>query len=646
MTRLLLTLTVGIFMLMAAGELASGHGGQLKPPGDAVPPNIGGPPGGSTPGGPGGPATPGNGGPAISGPRSPGQGTPSAPTVRGSGTGGMGRKPRRSALGYERWEFWWTYNKHRFLNLKSRLSGPSNVSGNSGFLVGRGKKERFNDARRPTQDMVMNNVLPCLHGALESDHPDILDSSVLAIARILSSENGSATVESITELLASTHPTVQQSASLSLGVLGSPRAIPICYELMINSREGQKLVNKSEVPQTVRAFAALSMGLIGEGETWTKLKNVVKHGNEKVQKELIGCAITALGLMGGTEQKPEIMNFLLKRLDDQRMDPFLRSYIPVALGKLGDRTALSRIMKEFKNPDLHDAIRQSCAIAIGLLADIDNNEEAVNILIKYIKEGKDVQSRHFSFMALADIGARDTEFEANSDRHEKLTRFLLRETVKPSRTGHRSWAALAAAVHARPHEDLHAMVINKIGETFMTTSNPSDKGAMAIGLGLLRSDSWSGMLLETLCETRDKALQGYLCVSLGLMNKQAALTRIRAIASNETNFSFRLKAATALGLMGDTEAVGILTDALARGRTLSVTLSAAKALGLIGDRNALDALSGIIENKEAHDMARAFAAVALGMICEKSDLPWNSVIAENCNYRAAGEALVEAIDIL
>ena len=646
MTRLMITVLLpGLLVLMFAGESAFAHGGQIIPPGDAVPPNIGGPPGGSSPGG-GGPSTPGPNGPATAGPRNPGPGNPMPTPQRGPSTGGMRKKQRKVATGYERWEFWWAYNKHRFLNLKSRLIGPSLVSGCAGFVSGRGKKQLFRTSRRPTRDMIRTDVLPSLLAALESEPPDILDSAVLAMARILQSQDDTGTIDSITRLLASSHATVQESACLSLGVLGSPMAIPTCYELMINSRKGQRLVKKSEVPQRIRAFAALSLGLIGSGETWTKLKQIVEFGSEKVEKELIGCAITALGLLGDTPQRPEIAAFLLKKIDDQRMDPFLKSFIPVALGKLGDRTALSRILREFKKPDCHDAVRQSCAIAIGLLADFGGNEEAVNLLVRYIKEGKDVQSRHFSFMALAEIGARDSEYEANRKRHERLSHFLLRETVMPSRTGHRSWSALAAAIHVRPHIDLHVQVINKLAETFMTINNPSDRGAMAIGLGLLKSETWADMLYRSMCETRDKPLKGFLCVSLGMLNWKKAAEKIRSIAASEVNFSFRLKAATALGLMGDTQAVDVLTRALAEGRTLNVTLSAAKALGQIGDKNAIAPLRKIIDDKDANEMARAFAAVALGIICEKTDHPWNAVISENCNYQASVDAIVQAIDIL
>jgi hypothetical protein len=73
---------------------------------------------------------------------------------------------------------------------------------------------------------------------------------------------------------------------------------------------------------------------------------------------------------------------------------------------------------------------------------------------------------------------------------------------------------------------------------------------------------------------------------------------------------------------------------------------AAQALGLIGDRSAVDPLLDIVKTTTNVDLQRAFAAVALGIIGEKEDLPWNYVFSVNSNYRAKVPALSEILDIL
>jgi hypothetical protein len=49
---------------------------------------------------------------------------------------------------------------------------------------------------------------------------------------------------------------------------------------------------------------------------------------------------------------------------------------------------------------------------------------------------------------------------------------------------------------------------------------------------------------------------------------------------------------------------------------------------------------------ERATLTRAFACVALGMVCEKTSLPWNASIMENNNYNVAVPAIAEVCDIL
>ncbi len=557
----------------------------------------------------------------------------------------MGKKRSGGGEGFERWEFWWETNKDPYLNLKERLGQTGNVTGDVGFLSGRGRKDNASSSRRPTPEIIKNEIVPSLKNALKVDHPDVLDSAVLSLARVIKSEDAGIILNDLVDVLGSNHQSAQQSASLSLGVLASPDAIPYLHDLMIDSKKGQQLVGKHEVPVLVQAFAALSLGLINSPETVDKLITVIKLAPDK-DKDLKACAITALGLMKDNDKKEDILNFLIGLMGDQKMDPFIKAAVPTSLGKLGDPLALSTLVKAFMRDKQDNEILQSCAIGMGLLASIED-DEVIDLLKKYIREGKNDQARHFSYIALGQIGARDLESEKHNDMHEDLANFFLKEIVKPSRPTHLPWAALGAALHARKQEAVKANAIDKITEEFRDSNNPSHKGAMAVSLGLLTATRQADMLLETLTDTSDKSLQGYLCVSLGLMNHKASADHIRNIAATEiASFRLRLQAATALGLMGDTEAVGVLVTALKEGSTLSITSSAAKALGLIGDISAIAPLRSILNDDNINKLARAFAAVALGIIGEKSDLPWNSVISENYNYRAKSEAISEVLDIL
>ena len=645
MRKLFLMVAVVAALGFLLSDVSFGHGGQYRGPGDTVPPNLGGPGDTTPPSNPAGPATPGPAGPTTSGPSGPGTAGPGTMGPRGATTGGLGRKRTAGGEGFERWEFWWEQNKEPYLNLKNRLSQTGNVTGSAGFLSGRGKKEDASTSKRPTPAIIRSEILPSLRNALSADNSDILDSAVLALGRSMVASDAKLILDDMLNVVGSSYQTAQQSATLALGVLGSPEAIPSLFDLMQDSKSGARLTKRGSVPKLVRAFAALSLGLINSPEAVERLMTVIRREKDS-ERDLKSCAITALGLMKGNAMQEDIVNFLNQLMDDEKMDPFIKSNVPTALGKLGDPIALSKIIKAFKQDKLNDWMRQSCAIAMGQLATIEN-KEVIDLLTKYITKGKNDQTRHFAFIALAQIGARDKDGLAHQEQHNDLKNFLLKELVKPSKLPHKPWAGISSAIHAQNHDFLQPDVIDKLSETFDDDKNPSYRGAMAIGLGLLNAKSRAEMLYKEMKKTKDKAFKGYLCVALGLMNHKTAAEDIRMIAQTEVaSFRLRLQSATSLGLMGDTQAVSILVDALKKGSTLSVTSSAAQALGRIGDVSAINPLREILDDRRGNPLARAFSAVALGIIGEKSDLPWNTVISVNYNYRAKVDAISEVLDIL
>ena len=559
---------------------------------------------------------------------------------RGARTGGMARKRYSGGMGYERWEFWWEINKETFLNVRKGLGESPD---------GHDLKEGAPTSGFPTAHMIKEEVLPALIDALGVDDRDILDSAVLAIARVTRAEDAPLVLEKIKSLLSSKYKTVRQSACLSLGVLGTPEAVPICRDLMTDTPAGRKLTRCASVPVLVRAFAALSLGLIGmeDGteETSRLLRSVIENENQKTGKDLIACAILSLGLIGDDDAGGGNVDFLIGLLKNTQMEPFLKAYVPIALAKLGNPIALSALVDLFRNGNVNDWIRQSCAIAMGQLAGIEN-VNVIDLLMKYVQEGKDPQTRHFSFIALAQIGARDEDRKAHGERQKGIALFFLEQIDRPRKAQHLSWASIAGAIHARNIESLKNPLAIKLREKFSRSKNPSDKGAIAISLGLLNDIGSAEKLFDELNKTMDESLRGYLCISLAMMKWTRAAEEIRDIVANEFVFRLRLQAATALGVMGDRSAIGLLVNAIENGQTLSVSASAAKALSLIGDRSALPRLRGILDDSKANNLVRAFAAVALGMIGEKSERPWNCVFSENINYRVKVDALSEILDIL
>lgn len=650
---------VGGALLLAGGDLF-GHGGSYRGPGDRVPPNTG--PGPGT-GGPntGGPATPGGTGPGTPVPGSGGPATPAGGGFGGGAGGGRGpitgpgtRGKKHRGDGYEQWEFWWEYNKDRYLDLRARLGDHQVETGTSGFLTGAGTRISLSPARRPTLDDVERRVVPVLRSLLGESSDEIVDSAVLALGRSVRAEAAQLVLADVEAALASAGSTVRQSAVLALGVLGSQRSIPLLLAILRDAPEGRRALGQNNAIQGLpRAFAAIALGLIGSVETIDPLMETVRS-SASGEVDLRSSALLALGLFETDRQR--IVRFLVEQLGNRRLDRTSRAQIPISLGRLGEEAlpALPELLRAQRSRKSDIRLAESCTIALGQLASLDD-AEVLDALYRTIEDGKQAQQRHFGFIALARIGARAAAAQrpdpsaSGVQPLDRLSRFLLRQLVKPDRKTHLPWAALSLAILGRavPQEDpFRVAVTEKIGESFEGSNNPSYKSAMAISLGLLQARSAGELLDRTLQRSNDPALKGYLALALGMMRRIESSGRMRELLLDGRDARMRIAVATGLGLMGDAEVADLLIEALGRSSSLTETASMAQALGLIGDRAALDRLFLMANDDKATESARGFACVAIGLISEKTDLPWNEVLSANTNYRTVLPSLYELVDIL
>ena len=644
MRRILL----GALLLALLTTHLDAHGGQYKGPADAGSSGSAGQGGNNPPTNPGGAAAPGPGSPSRPG------ATSTTPTSYGRGEGRGQSDRKKSTTGasfevetnYEIWEFWWENNKDRFLDLKERLIKTSNVSGSLGVLTGRGRKSQAGTSRRPSPEMIRTEVIPALRKlASTATDRDIIDSSVLALGRVARETDAASVIAAATPLLKHNELSVQTSATLALGVLASPEASPLLRDLLSDSSNGRQLLGGGEVPWLVRAFAALSLGLIGDDQAVSTLISVIGKLDDS-DKDIKVCAIVGLALIKDEALKATAAADLEKRLDARNMDITVKSYIPTTLGKLGMRSSLKPVLDTFLDRDTNNLVRQSSAIGLGRLATIED-EDVIDALVKYAEEGSDMQTRHFSFVSLAKIGAKDQDRAAHAEAHEEILGLLTGEITKPDRQTNRSWAAVSAAIYGRAHTEAQPEIIDRLVDAYDKEKDPSFKASFAVALGLLNAQSAANQIYEDFMESKDYDFKGYAAVALGFLKHMDAADALRSrIQDKSTTPTFRLQAATGLGLMGDEQAVDVLIDTLQSAQTLGVSSAVAKALGLIGDRDAIGPLLALSANDNKTELTRAFASVALGIVGEKTDLPWNAAISEDNNYRARVPAIDEVLDIL
>ncbi|MEW6741742.1 MAG: HEAT repeat domain-containing protein [Planctomycetota bacterium] len=619
-----------------AGDPLAGEP-EYRGPGDTVPPNIAGG-GDRTPAGnPGGPGAPGGG----------------AGSGRGARTGGFSK--RRAGEGFEQWEFWWEYNKEPYLDLRVRLRDRGALPGSGGLVSGPDRHVGHAISNRTTPDDFKNLVLPVLKEALTEEDADVVDSAVLAIARSLPGDEGHLALDEIVKTLAHKQDSAQQSATLALGVLGDERARPILLELMWDTPSARSFLGDiRRMPPMIRGFAALSLGMIGHpDDVWPLIYAI--NSEPDSERDLKSCALLALGMI--RENQEAIIKCLLDVMGEPNMDRLLRSLAPMALANLNTAEAraagLAPLLEALRSDTTDNDMVRSSVLALGKLATMSDTE-VLNSLYAIIANHSDVQARHWAYIALGQIAARDWKhYCANEKAHTQLLQTLLNDLTAPAKRTHQPWAALALAIYLYEYrrEDAYAdhifTAIKTLTEAFRNSTNPSYRGAIAIALGLLDAKETAPELLSVLESSQYEVLRGYIAVALGLMGNVEAAPKLRAMIGREgLDWRFRLNLARGLGLMNDVESLDTLLGLLAKATTISEIASLAQAIGLIGDRSALEPLINIVRDTGRPGMVRGFAAVALGLLAEKTPLPWNARISVGLNYRSRTQAIAEILDIL
>jgi HEAT repeat protein len=599
--------------------------------------------------------------PARKAPANPAGGT-GASTGAGAGaaTGNQknltsgGQPPALTSAG---WQYWWEFNKDQYLNLKSRALRLSSKGTAAGHLTGRGRRADPGLFIRPDPARIRGEVLPLFVRLLDEEQDqDILDSSMLALARSSDEETAQFVIDALLPFLAHKDRVVQRAAALALGVLHSPRAVPDLTSLMKDSSKGRVLARATgPLDQSLRACAALGLGLINEPDSVDALCSLIEQTSDS-DDDLKACAITALGLMDN-EAGSQALTFLLRLLEDRRLDPPIQSHVPPAIGRLCSRMGLfdpvveAALLKAFGDRDTDDQVRQSLAIALGLVGTIpsdDLGQDAVlTALLDYCREGRDDGTRELCFIAAAQVGRNDTAAPEHPRAHQALRELFVTQCVNPGVAGDRAWAALGAAIYGQVQTEAQPQLAESLIAAYSEEGDPSFQGAFALALGLLDERRRADELFADFNGQQDQELNGFIALALGFLGYDPASETLRTLARAKPILAmYRMRLATALALLADDGTDEALIALLGEGHSVGVNAAAAKALGLIGGTAALTKLAEIAVDPNQAELARAFACVALGMICEKTALPWNARLSADSNFRTLVPTLREVLDIL
>ncbi|MBL8728178.1 MAG: HEAT repeat domain-containing protein [Planctomycetes bacterium] len=621
----------------------SAHGGQYRGPGWGVPPGARSPLPPST-GGPAGPAAP----------------------IPGPNTGGRPVSPDTTS-----WQVWWEFNKEIYLG-RRRVVDEVTISGSDDFYLGKRRAEVRIDLLSPTEGDLRDRVVPALAALLAQErNRDIQSACLIALAKIGRDGPGIDLEATMTPRIARDDQEVRETAVLALGIAGRKAALGPLAALVRDDGEGRRLVDRLEVGDRTRAFAAYALGVLARRSDDGGLKQQVHDlllpllgDPETDDRDLRTAAVTGLGLLRGDTDSAshkrlawqtveELMTWYQRDLG--RGDELVQAHAPVAIARLLGRgtSVLHQRCKEHFAAVLtaserrSNAILQSAALALGMLA-VPAEQNAADLpfsraLQTYYERGHDRQARSFCTIALGRIGGATNRT------------WLLTAHARANNATERPWTALALGLiahAARQADAIDTTIAQLLLEDLRSASNDDVRSALAVATGLCGDSLAVPAVLALLREHEgDERPAGYLCVALALLDDPSSAPTLSEVLERSLRRPFLLQqSAVALGCLGDKDASTRLLDMMRRSDSVAALSAIAIAIGEIGDARSIDPLIAQLRDEDLSKLARAFVAAALGGVGDKDELRWNTPLSRDGNYAAAVDTLTNGatgvLDIL
>jgi hypothetical protein len=674
--------------LLACVPLAA-HGGQYRGPGSVAPPSTN---SGSS-AGPSSTATGSNGSDSGPAPTSPGPSAPgSAAPPAGASAGVAGAASRGAPLGDDltRWEFWWEFGTDPYLHLREQLARARGYGDEADALLNPARARGRRAVQSPT-DVDRAAVAGALFAALkQTDNRDMASGCLVALGKIGSTGTADRLNTAVLPFLGGNDQELRETAALAIGIAGvaSDDSVDLLVDLARDAAPGREATAHYAVNERTRAFAVFGLGLLLQRNRQPAPAHRIVGtltdliADPSTRRDLTVAAIEALGLFPRNWNDPAastLRDSIVDALGAYYQRPLgpghqlVQAHAPTAMGYLlapdTKRAAMwRRVFAAELDRDLDTRgpadrreksnahIAQSCALALGWLCTPwndkdDDSAEIGDLLVRVYRSHRDHQTRSFALVALARMGG------------ERARDALLRELQRANQAIEQPWCAMALGVFAaramRDEEqqgrrsDPDRTITVALRDKFAKARTPAALGSLAIALGLSQDSEAAPRLRETLADNAHRDdLAGYLAMGLALMNDRDAIPPLRDLLAHSQRRPLILQqCARALGILGDYAVVEELCRQLEAPDSSLARLSAiAAALSQIQDRRSIDPLLAMLHNERLTPLTRAFAAVALGGICDKDPVPWNAAYATACNYRAATETLTDGaagiLDIL
>ena len=578
------------------------------------------------------------------------------------------------------WIQWWRFNGPSVI-AAAEPHGPA-VRHRAGdeFFLGRGQGRVSRQGPGIPSSIVRAAVAPALLRVVRG-RPSAaeLSASLIALAKLGSARAGAPLLPELSAFLAHPSLPVAEAAALGLGILGEDRGAEPLMALALDAPIGHELCGRSTVPVRLRSFAIYGLGLIGARSVNQDLQHrlvddllILIEADDEARPDVMAAAITSLGLTRLPWQaapgqpgltRPELIQRLqhLLRGSGRRVgrtrQAHARAQIPIALARLLQDTGplVQRQVAEtgallldlFRERSSEDSalVRQSMLIALGRLATSGGKGcalEALNArthgtLSRACESSPHELTRRFALIALARQASRPGDGPTPFAHLERTERLLLeRLDGGPRRETH--WAALALGVlgdGARQHnQGVSPTTRRRLELALRRSKGPDEVGAIALALGMMRAAPAGPLLLTKLQRTSEARAKGHIALGLGLMGAGGAVDPLMA-ALERGHRDARLadQLGTALGLVAPPAKLIQMATHLDAAASTSDGATLALAVGRGGHRSGVASLLARLGSGHAQP------ATALGVACDKDEVPWNVQLGLDVNYGVEIETL-------
>jgi HEAT repeat protein len=415
---------------------------------------------------------------------------------------------------------------------------------------------------------------------------------------------------------------VREAAALGLGLLPPEKGA-------LDARSALELVAADEyAPDRLRGFAVYALGMRGDAAAVPFLLDAANAANAN-SWDVPAAAASALGLSRCALTRDELERILAGPSKEKGKHVVRRVYAAHGLARLGDPASSSALREA--GDDADENVRRAAILALAAVARADDVATA-DFLIHVLHQDRDRGCRTTAMIALARIGP---------DRALRE----LRWAYSNSDALERPFAAVGLGLVARRSRD--AETAKFLRRELESRAGAEIRGALCVAVGLAGDLDAAPLLRKIAGEQGDPEVRAQAAMALGLVgDKDGAPPVLRSLLADAPSPSCQREAAFALGMLGDRDAEKILIGLVLDGSSVYVQGSAAVALGRIGGRESSAALTAMLKDKKTPGIARGMAAVALGLLLDRTDGRALAGVGADLDWRLLTPTAREILDVL